>query len=254
MYSFASLVGPSLAGILFQVRQMLPFLVDGISYAVSVVTLGLIRTDFQEERTAQPRRLRAEIMEGLAWLWRHPLIRYIAFLTGGLNFVMSGSALILIVLLQGQGASPAVIGFVFAVQGIGAIVGAYVAVRLRKRMRFGTAILSSLWAWTLLWPLYAIAPSPLWIGVIVLLEGLSGPLYDVVQFSYRMALIPDELQGRVNSVFRLLAFGFQPLGLALTGWLLQVLHPVPTILIYTAVFVFLAVLTTINPDVRAAEG
>jgi hypothetical protein len=43
----------------------------------------------------------------------------------------------------------------------------------------------------------------------------------VVQFSYRIALIPDGLQGRVNSSFRLFAFLLNPVGAALCGWLLE---------------------------------
>src|SRR5438105_375401 len=70
-------------------------------------------------------------------------------------------------------------------------------------------------------PLFAIAPSPLLFGVIAAGQWITGPIYNAVQFSYRLALIPDALQGRVNSVFRLLAFGFQPLGAALSGVLLQ---------------------------------
>ena len=47
------------------------------------------------------------------------------------------------------------------------------------------------------------------------------PAYDVVQYSYRLALIPDDLQGRVNSSFRLLAWGTRPIGALLAGFLLE---------------------------------
>ena len=57
------------------------------------------------------------------------------------------------------------------------------------------------------------------------------PIYLSVQFSYRLALIPDHLQGRVNSVFRLIAFGSEPIGLAVTGILLQSIGPVSTVLL-----------------------
>jgi len=39
--------------------------------------------------------------------------------------------------------------------------------------------------------------------------------------SYRLALTPDELQGRVNSVFRLLSYGSIPVGTAIGGILLN---------------------------------
>ncbi|MGH2390394.1 MAG: hypothetical protein ACRDIE_19510 [Chloroflexota bacterium] len=67
-----------------------------------------------------------------------------------------------------------------------------------------------------------------------------------------MMLIPDELQGRVNSAVRLLAFGFQPLGVALCGVMLQVFGADTTVLVFAAVTLGLAVLTTVNTHVRRA--
>jgi hypothetical protein len=57
----------------------------------------------------------------------------------------------------------------------------------------------------------------------------------------------------VNSVFRLIAFGGQPLGLALTGILIQSIGVVQTILIGTMVMVLLALAATINKHVRHAQ-
>ena len=253
IWAAASLVGPSLAGALYQVQRMLPFVADGVSYAASVVSLLFIHSEFQGERTVRGGRLWAEVGEGLRWLWEHPLIRYIGFLTGGINFVWAGFPLLVIVLAQGQGATPFAIGLLFAVQGIGAIVGSIAAVQLQKRLRFGPAIIGSVWAWTVVWPLLAIAPNPALLAVVTGLLSLSGPLYDVVQFSYRLSLIPDELQGRVNSVFRLLAFGFQPLGFALCGVLIERIGPGATVLVFFAAMLVLAVATALNPHVRHAR-
>jgi predicted MFS family arabinose efflux permease len=249
----AQILSPQLGGALYGVLRSLPFLADAVSYGASVLSLFLIRAQFQEERNGARRRLIEEIREGLVWLWRQPLIRYIAFLTGGTNFVGAGSALILIVLAKQQGATPFVLGTLFAVAGVGGIVGSLVAAPIQKRLSFGAVIIGSTWVWALLYPLYVVAPSPLWLGVISAGMFLSSPIYNVVQFSYRISIIPDALQGRVNSVFRLLAFGFQPLGLALTGFLIESIHVVPTVLCFAAVSLGLAVLTTFNRRVREAR-
>lgn len=251
--STAALVGPSLSGVLYGLSAMLPFAADAVSYVVSVVSLLFIRTRFQGERSGPRRKLRAEIGEGLAWLWHQPLIRYIAFLTGGWNFVGAGDILIVILIAQHQGATPAVIGVLFAIGGVGGIVGSIIAPRLRRRLSFAAAINGSIWISALLWPLYIIAPNPLVLGAIEAVRFTAGPLYNVVQFSYRLSLIPDELQGRVNSVFRLLAFGFQPLGYALTGYLLETAGTTPTVLILSAVMIGLAISATVNPHVRQAR-
>jgi hypothetical protein len=73
-----------------------------------------------------------------------------------------------------------------------------------------------------------------------------------VQFSYRLALIPDELQGRVNSAFRLIAFGFQPLGVALAGALLEGIGSIPTVMLFSAWLLGLGIMTTFNKRVREA--
>jgi MFS family permease len=248
----AVLVGSPLGGILYSASRMLPFLADAISYAVSVASLFLIRSEFQGERTAERRQLRVEIGEGLRWLWNQPLIRYMAFLTGGLNF-NAGLALIVIVIAQRQGASPPVIGLIFTIASIGGIVGSVTGPFFQKRFRFGTVIIATLWVQTVFWFLLGFAPNVWLLGAVGAMIWITGPIYNVVQFSYRLALIPDELQGRVNSVFRLLAFGFIPLGMGLTGALLQWVDVLPTIFIFGAVQVLLAVATSINPHVLRAR-
>jgi hypothetical protein len=54
---------------------------------------------------------------------------------------------------------------------------------------------------------------------------------ELCQVSYRRMLIPDQLQGRVNSVFRLISYSGAPVGLALTGFLLQVSNPAVAIVL-----------------------
>ena len=247
------LAGPPLGGALYLVGNVLPFLVDAISYIVSVISLFFIRTNFQEKRTVAPRKLWVEIHEGLSWLWHHPLIRFMAILTGGNNLVNSGYALIIIVLAQNMHASSFVIGVIFAIGGVGGILGAIVAPFIHKRTSFGQAIIGTSWIFALSVPFYIIAPNPLVLGAVTAVAFIVGPIYNVVQFSYRSALIPDELQGRVNSVFRLIAFGGQPLGLALTGLGIQTIGVVQTILIGTAVMVLLALAATVNTHVRHAQ-
>jgi MFS family permease len=247
------LLGPSLGGALYSAGRLLPFVADAVSYAVSVISLFFIKVKFQKERVAARRNLGIEIQEGLSWLWHQPLIRFIAILTGGNNLINSGFVLIIIVLAQQQHASSFTIGLIFAVGGIGGIIGALIATSLQKRLSFGQAIIGTSWIFALFIPLYAIAPNPLMLGIITAATFVAGPVYNVVQFSYRSAIIPDELQGRVNSVFRLIAFSGQPLGLALTGLLIQNVGVIPTILVDAAGMVILAVAATVNTHVRNAK-
>jgi predicted MFS family arabinose efflux permease len=248
-----ALIGPPLAGALYTAGKFLPFIADAFSYAVSVVSLFFIKTKFQKERVAEPRRLWVEIHEGLAWLWHHPLIRFIAILTGGYNLIFAGFTLIIIVLAQQQHASSFTIGLIFALGGIGAVIGSVIATAIQKRFSFGQVIIGTTWFTALILPLYAIAPNPFVLGVLSAASFFVVPIYNVVQFSYRSAIIPDELQGRVNSVFRLIAFGGQPLGLALTGLLIQIIGVVQTVFICALGMVAFALAANLNRHVRNAQ-
>ncbi len=247
-----SLLGPSLGGALYAAGSSIPFLVDAISYAASFGSLFFIKAKFQKERSGAQRALWIEIREGLTWLWRQRLIRFIAILTGGSNLIYSGFTLIVIVLAQSQHASSFTIGLIFAAGGIGGILGALIATTIQRRFSFAQVIISTAWLFAIVIPFFAIAPNAIVLGLLLALSFLSGPIYNVVQMSYRMAIIPDELQGRVNSMFRLIAFGGQPLGLALTGILIQRVGVDITIIICSIVMALFAVAATLNKYVRGA--
>jgi predicted MFS family arabinose efflux permease len=253
-FAAAHIVGPSFGTALFQLLgRAAPFVADAVSYLVSVFTLALIRTDFRAPKPASVMNLRAEILEGLHWLWRQPLIRYMAFLTGSINFVNAATGLIVIVLAQQLGARPVDIGLIFSIGGIGGVLGSLIGGQVQKRFSFGQVIVCVMWLDAVLFPLYALAPAYLLLGVVFALMYFLGPVYNVVQFSYRLALIPDALQGRVNSTFRLLAFGLMPIGAALSGFLIERAGVLATVIVFGLWYTLLAIMTTLNRHVREAR-
>ena len=255
-YGVASIVGPPLGTVLYQAfGRAVPFVLDALTFVASLSALVLIRTPFQADaaRVAGTKRdLGAEILEGLRWLWRKPLIRFMALLTGGINLAGAAMALVLIVLAKEMGAGDAEIGIMFGVAGAGAIAGSLIGGRIQRSFTFGQVIVTALWLQGLTFLLFVAMPSVVWLGVMAALYALTGPVYNVVQFSYRVAMIPDELQGRVNSTFRLLAFGFIPLGAALSGVAIEELGVKAAVLLFGGWLVFFALLTTVNRHVREA--
>ncbi|MFL5693920.1 MAG: MFS transporter, partial [Ktedonobacteraceae bacterium] len=194
LYSLSAMVGPALGPILYGLGSAVPFLADAISYGVSMFSLYFIRSQFQEERSAVASNLWAEIGEGLTWLWHNQLIRFLAVLTLGLTVPCSGYVLVLIVLAQQMHASNAVIGLIFACGGIGSIAGSLIASPLQRRFGFGRVMIVTTWIWVLSWLFYALAPNPLMLGLANVVSFIVVPIYMVVQYSYRLALIPDHLQ------------------------------------------------------------
>ncbi len=252
-FAAANIAGPSLGAFVYQnFGRAVPFVLDALSYAVSVASIVMIRAKFRAAPPSTERNLGAEIAGGLRWLWGKPLIRYMALLTGSLNLVNAAAPLVLIVLAKQLGASDAEIGVIFSVGGIGGIVGSLVGGRIQRRFTFSQVIVATTWLDALLFASYGLMPGALLLGVVSACIFFLMPIYNVVQFSYRVALIPDELQGRVNSIFRLLAFGFMPIGAALSGILIEGLGVAATIVILAAFQVAFALATHLNRHVRTA--
>jgi MFS family permease len=263
-----TLVGPSLSGVLYTLGAMVPFVADGLSYAVSLVTLALIRTPFQDERppapgpaATSPQRGRpraligaAQLSVGARWVWHQPFILTMTLLMGAGAFGKSGEILIIILLAQQQHASAADIGLILAAFGIGAIVGSLLVPRLKVHLTVGQSILLSRWYFVLSWPMLALFPNPLVLGAQQLGCGVVDPIEDVAYFSHRLHLIPDELRGRVLSACRLAPGTLRPLGLALTGILIQRLGVFPTIWLQWGWLLLATGLVTIMPQVRRERG
>jgi MFS family permease len=251
--SVTELIGPSIGGVLYGIGRAVPFLTDAISYGASVVSLLFIKAKFQEERDRAPLHMWADIKEGLGWLWKQPLLRFLALLTGGMFVPVIGYSLILIVIAQSQHASAFTIGVIFACGGVGSILGAFLVTPLQKHFSFGRIMIAATWIWALTWLLFAVAPNPLVLGVVTAVSFIIVPIFMSVQFGYRLAVIPDQLQGRVNSVFRLIAFGSEPIGLAVTGILLQAFGPITTVLILFVPQFLLSIAATLNKGLRNAK-
>src|SRR5258706_4529319 len=105
-----------------------------------MASLLAMKTRFQADSVAAKRDLGVEIAEGLRWLWSKPLIRFMAFLTGGMNLANAATPLILIVLAKELGAGDAEIGLIFSIAGMGAIFGSLIGGGLPRRLHLRPGI------------------------------------------------------------------------------------------------------------------
>lgn len=252
-FGITNIVGPAFGTVIYQAfGRAVPFVSNVLTYAISAIALMRIKAPFHTPREAVEHDLPKEVAEGLRWMWDNPLIRYMAFLTGGLNLIAAASPLIIIVLAKQMGASDGEIGVIFSAAGIGGVAGSLVGGRLQRRFTFGQVIIVVAWLEALCFPLYVVVPSYFLLSAVAGASAFLGPVYNVVQFSYRLSIIPDHLQGRVNSVFRLLAFGFMPVGSALSGVLIERVGAGAAVMVLSGWLFVLAVATTFNRNVREA--
>ena len=248
------LAGPPLGGALFGLARSLPFLVDAVSYAFSTGTLLAMRTPFQEEREERETAgIWTQIKEGLAWLWGHAFLRTCALLFVGGNFLFGALELILIVAAKQQGYSSVAIGVLVSATGAFSLLGSIAAPRFLRLLPMRTVLVLSAWL-SLGIVAFVIEPN-----VIVLVAGTApliffNPTVNAMVIGYRVAIVPDRLQGRVNSVARSLALLAFPLGPVAAGLLLASYSARTTATLVLAGFVILAIVTTVNRSIRGAPS
>lgn len=98
---------------------------------------------------------------------------------------------------------------------VGGLISPAIAARLGRRVSLLAAIVVS----TIHFLLIALTASALIVALALFLEMLAALLWNVVTVSYRQRLIPDDLLGRVNSIYRFFGWGTMPLGALVGGWL-----------------------------------
>lgn len=248
----ANLAGAPIGGFLFGVGRVWPFVADAVSYLVSLTQLLAIKTEFQGERTSRRslRRLHVDVAQGFAWFWREPFLRACEILTAGTNVTSAALSLAVIVVATEQGASPTLIGVMFAIIAGGGLLGAMAAPRLRRRIPAPLIIIGLPWTEVLVLPLLAIAPHPLVLGVLAALIRFVGPVWNAVAVGYQITVVPDEFQGRVRSVATLISFSAMALGPLLAGYVLEAIGGDATFLVFAGYALVIALAGTLSTSLR----
>jgi predicted MFS family arabinose efflux permease len=250
-HSAAGIAGPALGSWLYQaLGRSLPFVVDALTYLVSAWAIWRLRTPLAATPNPAPRHLRAEMAVGLRWVWDQWLVRHMAVITSLSNFVSAALPLLLIVIAKAQGASEAQLGLLFSAGGVGGLLGAVAGGWVARRFSFGAVITGTLGVQAALLPLLLLAPGPLALAVVFGVMMFAAPIYNVVQLSRRLAMIPDGLQGRVNSAFRLAANLLYPVGAALCGALIEHGGTGLAVAVFSVVAAVLVVATALDPVIR----
>jgi len=217
----ADLAGPAAGGAMFGAARWLPFGVDALSYAVSVVAVALIRRPLQETRDRVRTKLTAEIGEGIKVVFRDPFLRAVAFIAPPLNVAISCVMFVLIVVLRDQGAPSAAIGSAETAIALGGLAGALLTPFFRRRLRDRTLVVTLCWAMTALVAAMAGLVGTYAVIVPLAFALLLAPASNATIFGYLFATTPDRLQGRVVSTLTLFAGGIQPIAPVAGGVMVQ---------------------------------
>ena len=166
--------------------------------------------------------------EGLRFVLDNPNLRAQAGCTGTSNFFSSlAFSIFLVFAVRELHLSPGTIGLIFSVGAAGSLTAAFTSMRISARFGIGptSIVMAALFGPAFLLVAFAPAGNAA-IPILVtaqLVFGFTVVVYNIVQVSYRQAICPPRLQGRMNSVMRFMVWGTIPLGTlaggALATWI-----------------------------------
>ena len=211
--------GPPLGSALFAVRAALPFGLDAVSFAGSAALVaGLPRT--AQPRPQQPgsdQRMRAQIAEGVRWLARHRLLRTVALLLGASNFSSQmGQATLVLLATQTLHVGTRGYGLLWTAAAVGSVLGGLVNPAITRRLGLLRSLTLAMAAFAATDAGIGLAPDFAVAAALMACNGFFVTMWNVVTVTLRQRIVPPELLGRVNSVYRMLGWGLMPLG-ALAG-------------------------------------
>lgn len=209
-------IGPPLGGFLVAAAAALAFGVPAVLWALAMAMLAWVPGSFRVRRDGPPTSLREDIAEGFRFLFGHRVLRTLAVMTGVSNFAASAGFAVFVLFAIGpdspMGLTEPQYGLLSTTMAIGAVLGSLSATRLTARLGRSRSIAVGIATFTLSVGTPAITANPWVIGAMWALSGIGVALWNVIVVSLRQQLTPDALLGRMNSCYRLLAWGTIPLG------------------------------------------
>jgi MFS family permease len=218
-------LGTPVGGFLIGLSLITPFIFDTLLMLVSVFFITGIKGKFERPEDINKDQNTSEmIKEGVEWLKNNTLLKRLAIYTGIANFFGSMQFPIMILFAQELiGLNAIQYSFLAYGAAIGGLVGSQVANKINAKLEESKTLLISV----ALFGIGMFAPylttNPFIVAGSFGLSSFGSVLWNVQAVSIRQALIPDNLLGRVNSVYRLLALGLNPIGAIFGGTIVKIL-------------------------------
>jgi MFS family permease len=222
-----------LGAYLFVTAAALPFGFDAATFVVAAALVAATRTapdrahdpapepargGTPEPAGGRPVRLRAEIGEGLHWLWRHRLLRTLAVSMGIGNVVLCAAFATLVLYAHDRlGLSDVGYGYLLITFAVGGLIGTVTATRLRRRLGASILLRAGLVIETVTHIALAVITDPWPAAAVLVVFGAHTMVWGVIVTTLIQRNVPDRLLGRVNSVYSLIQFGGAALGSLLGG-------------------------------------
>jgi len=212
-YTGAALIGPALAGILLEpLGAGTLFFLNGVSYLAVIFALAAMR-DVRTHSGGKPGSLGSSFLSGLSYAWSHRLILALLALSAvGAIFGRSYQSLLPAFSRDIWHTGEAGYGLLLAASGAGALIGAFGLASFKHIPYQGALMLTSGLLFSA--ALIAFSLSSYFVLGLVLLfvAGVTATLFSTVIATFIQLSVPNELRGRVMSLYTVTLIGLPSLG------------------------------------------
>ena len=217
-FNATRMVGPAVAGALISAVGIAAcFYGNAASYFAVVIGLLMIKRP-RPERVPRTVSTRDNIREGFSWIWNHEVARPVVFFVAAAAvFLLPFTMLLPVFARDLLEVGPRGLGWLFSATGAGALTGGLTLATLADRLPRGRLLLISGTAFGLFVGAFALSPSFLLSLVLLAGVGFFMIMSSATANSLLQSLVPNQLRGRVMSVYVVMYLGMTPIGSLLTG-------------------------------------
>ena len=211
-------VGLPFGAWIFVIAIGAPFSINAIALILAALLIRSIRIKSAPKVESSTNSFGADLRQGLAWLWKHDLLRTLAIMLGVANMCgMFAQAVFVKFARDELGLGARGFGILLAAISVGSIVGGLIGQRVSKKLGATTAIILSYIIFAISDVIPGVFPKIWTVALSGIVMAIAGTTWNVITVSMRQRLIPTELFGRVNSVYRFIGTGSTAFGALIGG-------------------------------------
>ena len=225
--SAARLIGPGIAGALIgSLSAPFAILINALGFLISFWNLKKINVREPKPAPSTTHALR-EMKDGIVFIWRHPVLRTLAWGAAIWHFLFYGfMALQILFATRELGMTAGVLGSLQMLGGVGVLAGSFLIKPLSGRFGVGGTILIGIGCTAAGFVLIAAIPVALFgssrasaamYGAVNFVLDCGGILFFMPYLALRQKVTPDAFLGRMVSTMRFLTVAAAPLGALAAG-------------------------------------
>ncbi|WP_166418064.1 MFS transporter [Cochlodiniinecator piscidefendens] len=220
-----SFIGPPLAGILIATAVPIPFAFDALTFGLAAWLVWCISLSKTSDKPIK-RSFWVEFREGAVWMYGHKQILQLGLMLGAINMLHMMTATILVLFAQDILMLDAFwYGVLLTAGAAGGVAGGIISPWVAAKIGTHRSLILSLAMFPVQYLIIAFSDDVYSVAIALFFGMIAALLWNVVTVSLRQRVIPSNILGRVNSIYRFFGWGMLPIGALIGGAVVSIAEP-----------------------------